>query len=50
MYKSGEDNETHSDFFGFKSGESCDLVVSLAEFEAEILVLEELAVIPLPFL
>ena len=50
MYKSGEDNETHSDFFGFKSGESCDLVVSLAEFEVEILVLEELAVIPLPFL
>jgi hypothetical protein len=41
MYKSGERNETHLDLFGF--GASCDKVVPLAEFEVEILVLEELA-------
>ena len=42
MHKSGEKNETHLNLVGF--GVSCDiLVVSLAEFEVEILVLEELA-------
>ena len=44
-------NGTHSTFFGFKSGGSCDLVtvVSLVDFEVETLVLVELAS-PLSFL
>ena len=40
-YKFGEKNETHLNLFGF--GASCDTLVPLAEFEVEILVLEELA-------
>ena len=42
IYKSTENNETHSNLFGIKVGVSC-LVVSLAEFEVEVLILEELA-------